>query len=78
VHGKEEMTAKTQQAARQRNDARQRPWTLPWWPLCRAARQGARQRLLCRAVLSLPCAIIYFICFYFYFISSNTYIYFLN
>jgi hypothetical protein len=52
--------------------------SLPWCSLCRAARNSARQSLLCRALHSLPCANNHLICFSNYFISSNTYIYFVN
>ena len=78
AHGKDFRTAKTLQAARQRKSARQRPGHCRAAKLCRADRQVARQRVLCRALLPLPCAIILFFCFSNYFISSTTYIYFVN
>jgi hypothetical protein len=78
AHDKEIMTEKNLQAARQRLAARQWLWMVPCRCLCREGSLVARQRPLCRAFLSLPCANKYFICFSFYFISSNSYIYFVN
>jgi hypothetical protein len=82
AHGNDPTHGKVQPKRTAKKLRRQRPYTPHGKEMLHGKGSGRCRGapfavLLCHAFLSLPCTIIHFIYFSFYFISSNTYIYFL-